>query len=47
MCSIAGVINGEKGDINKLINSMSHRAPDENGVYHHQNISIGMGRLKK
>ena len=22
----------EKGDINKLINSMSHRAPDENGV---------------
>ena len=46
MCSIAGVINGEKGDINKLINSMSHRAPDENGVYHHQNISIGMGRLK-
>ena len=23
MCSIAGVINGEKGDINKLINSMS------------------------
>ena len=46
MCSIAGVINGEKGDINKLINSMSHRAPDENGVYHHQNFSIGMGRLK-
>ncbi len=46
MCSIAGVTNGEKGDINKLINSMSHRAPDENGIYHHQNISIGMGRLK-
>ena len=46
MCSIAGIINGKKGDINKLIDSMSHRAPDENGVYHHQNISIGMGRLK-
>ena len=46
MCSIAGVINGKKGDINKLIDSMSHRAPDENGFYHHQNISIGMGRLK-
>ncbi len=46
MCSIAGVLNGDKKDIVKLINSMSHRSPDEKGIYHDQNISIGMGRLK-
>jgi len=46
MCSIAGVINGDKKDIKKLINSMSHRAPDDKGYYHDGNISLGMGRLK-
>ena len=49
MCSISGIIsfNPKKLKlINKMIESQSHRAPDEDGFYLGKNISLGMGRLK-
>ena len=46
MCSLAGIVNGNKKDLSKIINSMTHRAPDEKGVYSNKNVFIGMGRLK-
>ena len=49
MCSISGIIslNPKKLNlINKMIETQSHRAPDEDGFYRGKNISLGMGRLK-
>lgn len=46
MCSIAGIIEGEKNQVNKMLDCMTHRAPDEKGIYWDENICIGMGRLK-
>ena len=49
MCSISGIIsfNPKKLNlINKMIETQSHRAPDEDGFYLGKNISLGMGRLK-
>lgn len=45
MCSISGIIN-HKGNIEKMIASQRHRAPDEEGVFKDSNIQLGMGRLK-
>ena len=45
MCSIAGITNGGFEEVNKMLQSMAHRAPDDLGVYTDRNISLGMGRL--
>ena len=45
MCSIAGITNGGLEEVNKMLQSMVHRAPDDLGVYTDRSISLGMGRL--
>ena len=45
MCSIAGITNGGSEEVNKMLQSMMHRAPDDLGVYTDRSISLGMGRL--
>ena len=45
MCSIAGITNGGFEEVNKMLQSMAHRAPDDLGVYTDRSISLGMGRL--
>jgi len=49
MCGIAGVFdlggNGNKPDIRKMTNAMSHRGPDAEGFYFDENISLGHRRL--
>ena len=46
MCSIAGITNGNsKKEVMMMLESMSHRAPDDSGIYNDNNISLGMGRL--
>ena len=47
MCSIAG-ITGEDTyhDVDKMIDFMTHRAPDDKGIYRDKFISLGIGRLK-
>ena len=46
MCSISGIINGNIKLLKAMVDSQSHRAPDEKGFYQSKNIFIGMGRLK-
>ena len=46
MCSISGILNGDRISLSKMINAQRHRAPDENGVFIKDNIFLGMGRLK-
>ena len=47
MCSIAGVSEGHNQKIiNSMLQIMSHRAPDDKGVYSDNEATIGMGRLK-
>ena len=46
MCSISGIINGNIKLLKVMVDSQSHRAPDEKGFYQSKNIFIGMGRLK-
>mgnify|MGYP003321114124 CR=1 FL=1 len=46
MCSVAGITNGNsEKEVKTMLTSMSHRAPDDLGIYTDNNISIGMGRL--
>ena len=46
MCSVAGITYGNsKKEVMTMLASMSHRAPDDLGIYTDNNISIGMGRL--
>lgn len=46
MCGIA-IILGEKnpGKIQKMMDKMKHRGPDEDGVFFNENISMGHVRL--
>ncbi|MBU3584089.1 asparagine synthase (glutamine-hydrolyzing) [Polynucleobacter sp. 15G-AUS-farblos] len=46
MCGIAGVI-GKGGDelVPDMLLAMRHRGPDDFGIYHHENTSLGMVRL--
>lgn len=46
MCGIAGII-GKSCDelIPSMLLAMRHRGPDDYGVYHHDNVSLGMVRL--
>lgn len=46
MCSISGILNGDKTSLSKMIDVQRHRAPDENGVFIKDNVYLGMGRLK-
>ena len=46
MCSISGIVNGDKFEVQKMLSSMRHRAPDDQGIYKDDCICIGMGRLK-
>ena len=46
MCSISGIVNGDKFEVQKMLSSMKHRAPDDQGIYKDDYICIGMGRLK-
>ena len=46
MCSISGIVNGDKFEVQKMLSSMKHRAPDDQGIYKDDCICIGMGRLK-
>ena len=42
MCSIAGITAGDSYlEVNKMINFMSHRAPDDKGIYKDNFISSG------
>ena len=50
MCGICGIINlnnspASETNINKMINSMKHRGPDDNGKFIHKNIGLGFVRL--
>lgn len=47
MCSIAGIINGkDAGAVRRMIATMGHRAPDEEGFFEDGPVALGMGRLK-
>lgn len=46
MCSISGIVNGDLKSLKLITNFQKHRAPDDVGFYHDNNIFIGMGRLK-
>jgi len=44
MCGICGVIGIDNSDITKrMLNSIVHRGPDENGFYRDDNLQISMG----
>jgi asparagine synthase (glutamine-hydrolysing) len=42
MCSIAGTTNGRAF---RMLSAQRHRAPDDAGVYEHEGLELGMGRL--
>lgn len=49
MCSISGIISKNPKKLNQIWNMIkiqSHRAPDEEGIFTDNQISLGMGRLK-
>jgi asparagine synthase (glutamine-hydrolysing) len=50
MCGIAGIINFnneiiEEKRIKMMMSSMSHRGPDDNGIYINENVGLGFVRL--
>lgn len=46
MCGIAGIIGKTDKDIlNRMLVATTHRGPDDRGVYHSEDVSIGMNRL--
>jgi asparagine synthase (glutamine-hydrolysing) len=46
MCGIAGVIGYNSSSIvNKMLDAMPHRGPDDRGFFADENISLGMNRL--
>ena len=49
MCSISGIVSKNPKKLNQIWNMIkiqSHRAPDEEGIFTDNQISLGMGRLK-
>lgn len=44
MCAIAGII-GNKGDVEKMVETQRHRAPDDISFYKDKEVQLGMGRL--
>ncbi|MBT3817685.1 MAG: asparagine synthase (glutamine-hydrolyzing) [Candidatus Magasanikbacteria bacterium] len=48
MCGIAGIISSQSilsNQVPKMIASMKHRGPDDEGFHHNKQISIGQSRL--
>jgi asparagine synthase (glutamine-hydrolysing) len=50
MCGIAGIIGREEETIpaetvRRMTDTIVHRGPDEEGIYAHQNVGLGMRRL--
>lgn len=47
MCGILGTMPSSEANLfNKALNTLHHRGPDSNGVFHNHNISLGHTRLK-
>ena len=46
MCSISGILGNDEKNIKRMIKAQRHRAPDQEGFYTDNYISLGMGRLK-
>ena len=46
MCSISGILGNDEKNIKRMIRAQRHRAPDQEGFYTDNYISLGMGRLK-
>ena len=45
MCGIAGVINYEKYDLNRVKQSLLHRGPDDQSIYYYKNVALVHTRL--
>ena len=51
MCGIAGIINKQSGaivdgsKIEKMLEGLHHRGPDDHGIYLNDNVAIGHKRL--
>lgn len=46
MCGICGVIGKiERPSLERMVAAMHHRGPDDSGIYHDDNIGMGMTRL--
>lgn len=49
MCGIAGIVNFKKqpqnSEVSKMINQISHRGPDQKGIYVDRNVGLGIQRL--
>jgi asparagine synthase (glutamine-hydrolysing) len=46
MCGILGVIGNDSKDVlNRMMPFLKHRGPDSQGIYNHQNLSLGHHRL--
>ncbi len=47
MCGILGTIPFSNPDIfNKALNTLTHRGPDNKGIFHNEVVSLGHTRLK-
>jgi len=45
MCGIAGVINHQKFNLQKVVDQLRHRGPDDRSIYYHHNIALIHTRL--
>lgn len=51
MCGIAGIFNARTDDaaragvLDRMVDALTHRGPDDRGTFVHENIGIGMRRL--
>jgi asparagine synthase (glutamine-hydrolysing) len=45
MCGIAGIINYQEYDLEKLRHSLMHRGPDDHSIYYHNNLALVHTRL--
>lgn len=51
MCGIAGLLNARIEDavrpdvLDRMVDALTHRGPDDRGTFSHQNVGIGMRRL--
>ena len=46
MCGIAGFIGaGNEGSLRKMISTIVHRGPDEQGFFYNGNVGLGHARL--
>ena len=45
MCGIAGVINYQKFNLQKVVDQLRHRGPDDQSIYYHRDIALIHTRL--